>query len=700
MRIALLSLLLLPYALALSMPEPVHEMVQYEKNALSNTYQRNVHVLDQRTNVWRTEMDSPPSLQSTAQGAPELPWMSLLHPSSSPQPEGTFVANMPHDRPAMFSNDSSPLYIDLYGDAWNVPRIHRAAVGLIAVEFPLSVDVFTPRKTLDAYRMRIHLDAQVYTEVAFFTSPNRLDVGWTFARFSGSDGEQSPAMMAPREILEFDHVNPPYTRTARARYVLDLDTLEHQLFTRVEYDERGAVPRSEWKRWEPVVHESSSAPVSADDETPFHWTRNHVLASHDAPPASEWLGVSLHGRHVAADSIAITQYPKNYRVDPDTFEIVGICHPLSTDDGMCLEGQDVKSVLCVEEGGDFPMPTRSLHASRWSPQKGMPEGVALSTKNHLAFLEGRQSTSMPLWHIPDEFTLCALVRSASPLEKEGKILTADVGVRRRRVFDTEPIRPELARMDSSGNTRGWSIGYAWDGEKSEMQIFHGELRYTDAHHSASRDSTEWVAVCTSSKSNGGVAIDGQRYLSTGTDAFGNATLVINGDPDAAVDWAVADILVWDRFLPEEDMAFASRILSQSVLDPAFDASMIGNCTDDRYALPRLCTPSYRREVECTSRSITCPPGAQPNAERVSCEKCPPGTASATYTTKPCQTCLAGYYAEDTGNIRCSPCPIHTFSPVKGSTSGRDCIPCQEHTYTRGEGTASGTECRPCAGHGI
>lgn len=70
----------------------------------------------------------------------------------------------------------------------------------------------------------------------------------------------------------------------------------------------------------------------------------------------------------------------------------------------------------------------------------------------------------------------------------------------------------------------------------------------------------------------------------------------------------------------------------------------------------------------------CPPGSFNDGERLTCEKCPHGTAAAT-----------------SGSLKCTPCPKGSFSGREGATS---CESAPVGTYTDKEGAWKPTRCPP------
>jgi len=168
--------------------------------------------------------------------------------------------------------------------------------------------------------------------------------------------------------------------------------------------------------------------------------------------------------------------------------------------------------------------------------------------NEVTAIHGTQEEgSIKFGHvIRSEFTLCSVTRYTS----------ADAG-RKKRILNGEGLLP---------GQKSWYHGH-WNGRAGIS--YYGGFVTSTANKLA--DDTDWLVMCGTNRHAANLLANGAE---AGVDGQGDIDLRINsgwGMPGEASDFAVAELIVWDRALSEAEMRIESDRLHHLILgNPAPD----------------------------------------------------------------------------------------------------------------------------------
>ena len=398
---------------------------------------------------------------------------------------------------------------------------------------------------------------------------------------------------------------------------------------------------------------------------------------------------------------------------------------------------DVNKVL-LDQSGNNRNTVSSGNANR-AITPGETTGAAYGASGPLAYISGTVGTQLffPLASIPAQFTICSVTRYAAGVN-QNRILTAAgekgwihghfnakrgvalYGVRDIRDANGVIVTPFVWNLgtQSVGEPQNWLVMCSKNAGSTPTNILRdgfavGTSNRTDA------DQNEWGP--------GGV--------------MDRATqLCINCKTNELSDWQLANLLIWDLHLTNEEMTVVSQELLSYLPTTTACTNTVSNecvaCVAGKY---KTSTGVLACEL-CPENRFQVNPGAT-NAN--ACMNCPANTSApagnpklancrclAGYATPggldgtPCAPCAAGSYKVEPGNGTCTLCPANTYSATAalatsactvcplnsksaaGSTQpgnctclpgytaavGPTCVPCVSGTYKSGVGGEACTLC--------
>jgi hypothetical protein len=216
----------------------------------------------------------------------------------------------------------------------------------------------------------------------------------------------------------------------------------------------------------------------------------------------------------------------------------------------CITSQPLDAIAWFRKG------TANLKAMEWPNEKGGPAAkiggagaelvmeIGIHHRNYsLAFLKGTSDTHVDFGHIiKDNFTICSVTRYAG--EHQGRILASN-----------------------GEDGRSWLHGH--DGGHAGVAYYeNGDLTQEpyrlDANSSLKKNS-DWVVLCGTNGGSKLMYFNGKGVPVSGG-GVGNVSLAINRGKKSKdnSDFAVAEVLVWDRGLGEGELASVSRYLMQGL----------------------------------------------------------------------------------------------------------------------------------------
>jgi len=398
---------------------------------------------------------------------------------------------------------------------------------------------------------------------------------------------------------------------------------------------------------------------------------------------------------------------------------------------------DVNKVLLDQSGNNRN--TVSSGTANRAITPGETTGAAYGASGSLAYISGGVGTQLffPAASIPAQFTICSVTRYATGVN-QNRILTATgekgwlhghfnakrgvalYGVRDIRDANGVIVTPLVwnTPTQSVGEPQNWLVMCSKNGGSTPTNILRDGLAVGTSNRTDA-DQNEWGP--------GGV--------------MDRATqLCINCKTNELSDWQLANLLIWDLHLTNEEMTVVSQELLSYLPTTTACTDTVSNecvaCVAGKYKTGTgvvACAdcPADRYQVNPGATNanacINCPANTSApvgNPKQTNC-RCLAGYATPSgLDGTACAPCAAGSYKVEPGNGTCTLCPANTYSATAalatsactacpansksaaGSVSsgnctclagyteavGPTCVPCVSGTYKSGEGGGACTLC--------